>query len=281
MRMGVVGPFGRGGQPQAERGDGAGGRQAVGRAGQVVAFVEDDESKPVAQAVHVQIGRVVGRHGERLDVVVAAAEQADLDAEAQRELVVPLVHQVDGRGDDQGGPAGPLDGHVGQVGLAGSGRQDDHAPAAGVPPGFQPLDLVRERLLGDLEPPRRRLVSTARRPCTAACASAGARRSCDTRSPRRGTGGCGSRTSRPASWALRPRSGPRRPACPRRRAAASAGPGHRSYRQSSSSARFSRCGWPGPRWRRFGAQPQPAEQLGDRQTIPGKDGIASEDAIGR
>ena len=59
------------------------GGQAVGRAGQVVALVEDDEAEPVAQPLHVQVGRVVGRHGERLDVVVAAAEQADLDAEAQ------------------------------------------------------------------------------------------------------------------------------------------------------------------------------------------------------
>ena len=133
VRMRVIGAFRGRRQPQAERGDGAGRRQAVGRAGQVVAFVEDDEPKPVAQAVHVEIGRVVGRHGQRLDVVVSAAEQPDLDAEAERELVVPLVHQVDGGGDDQGGPAGPLDGHVGQVRLAGPGRQDDHAAAAGRP----------------------------------------------------------------------------------------------------------------------------------------------------
>ena len=47
---------------------------------------------------------------------------------------------------------------VGQVGLPRPGRQDDRAPAAGLPPRLQALDLVRERLLGDLEPPRGRLV---------------------------------------------------------------------------------------------------------------------------
>ena len=67
--VGVVGPFRRGGEPQPERGDRAGGRQAVGRAGKVVAFVKDDEPKAVSQPLHVQIGRVVGRHRDRLDVV--------------------------------------------------------------------------------------------------------------------------------------------------------------------------------------------------------------------
>ncbi len=127
-----------------------------------MAFVEDDEPEPVAQAIHVQISRVVGRHGERLDVVVPAAEQPDLGAEAERELVVPLVHQVDGGSDDQGGPAGPFDRQVGQVGLAGSGRQDDHAAAAFVPPGLQTLDLVGKRLLGNLNPPGSRLIRTGR-----------------------------------------------------------------------------------------------------------------------
>ena len=61
----------------------ADGRLAVGRAGQVVALVEDDQAEPVAEPLHVHVGRVVGRDGQRLDVVVAAAEQADLGAEGR------------------------------------------------------------------------------------------------------------------------------------------------------------------------------------------------------
>ena len=74
----------------------------VGRAGQVVALVEDEQAEAVAPAFEVDVGRVVGGDGQRLDVVVAAAEQADRDAERRRQLAVPLVQQVDRRRDDQG-----------------------------------------------------------------------------------------------------------------------------------------------------------------------------------
>ena len=154
----VIGAFRRGGEPEPEGGDGAGRRQAVGRAGKVVAFVKDDEPESVAEPLHVQIGRVVGCHRDRLDVVVAAAQEPDLDVEAQAELVVPLVQEVDRRCDDQRGPAGFFDRHAGEVGLAGSGRQDDHSALAGIPPGLQGLDLVWERFSGDLQPPFGRLV---------------------------------------------------------------------------------------------------------------------------
>jgi hypothetical protein len=49
---------------------------------------------------------------------------------------------------------------VGVVVVAGPGRNDHDAPATGVPPGFQPLDLVRKRLLRDLESPWGEFVST-------------------------------------------------------------------------------------------------------------------------
>ena len=105
--MGVVGALGGRRQAEPERGQGEHGRLAVGRAGQVVALVEDDQAEPVAEPAHVQVGRVVSRDGQGLDVVLAAADQADLGAEGQRQLVVPLVHQVDRRRDDQASAARP------------------------------------------------------------------------------------------------------------------------------------------------------------------------------
>ena len=175
--MCVVGAFGRGGEPQAEGGDGAGRRQAVGGAGKVVAFVEDDESEAVSQPLHVQIGRVVGGHRDRLDVVIAAAQEPDFDVEAQGELVVPLIQEVDRRRDDQRGPAGFFDRHAGEVGLAGSGRQHDHSSSARIPPGLQGLDLVRETLLGRLAAATGPAGSRARYRCSSVFRCADARRS--------------------------------------------------------------------------------------------------------
>ncbi len=128
----------------------------------MMAFVKHDESEAIAQAFHVQVGRIIGGDGDRLDVVGPAAQEPDLDSEAQAEFVVPLVQKVDCRGDDQGRPRGALDRHVGQMRLAGSGRQHDHASAALIPPCFQCLDLVRERLLGNVQPPVGRLVGPGR-----------------------------------------------------------------------------------------------------------------------
>ncbi len=67
--------------------------------------------------------------------------------------------QIDRRGDDQRWPPHPLDRHVGQMRLAGSGRQHDHSAAALLPPGLERLDLMRKRFLGHLQPPLGRLVS--------------------------------------------------------------------------------------------------------------------------
>ena len=117
--VGVVGALGGGGQARAGTGRSTPSAAAptVGL-GQVVALVEDEQAELVPEPVDVLIGRVVGRDRQRLDVVVAAAEQPDLDAEGERQLVVPLVHQVDRRRDDQARPLGLVDGEVGQVGLA-------------------------------------------------------------------------------------------------------------------------------------------------------------------
>ena len=87
------------------------------------------------------------------NVVVTAPQEPNVNAKAQGELVVPLVHQVDGGGDDQRGPACPLDGHVGEVSLAGPRRQDDDAAARPRSTRLpRPLDLVRKGGFGHQQP---------------------------------------------------------------------------------------------------------------------------------
>src|SRR5262249_18831496 len=142
MGVGAVGPIGGGRQPQAEWSDGAGRGQTISGTGQMMALIEDDQSEAASETVHIQVGRVVSGYRQRLDVVVSAAEQTDLDAKAECELVIPLVHEVDGRRDDQRRPAGLLDGHAGKVRLPGPSGEDDDAPAPGLPPGRQTLSLV-------------------------------------------------------------------------------------------------------------------------------------------
>jgi len=54
--MGIVGPFGSRGEAKPERGDRADGRPAEGRAGQVMALIENDQPELVAQPIHVHVG---------------------------------------------------------------------------------------------------------------------------------------------------------------------------------------------------------------------------------
>ena len=135
----AVGALGRGGQPQAEGGHRRARRQRVGRPGQVMALVEHQQAEAVAQVLHVQVGRVVRRDGQRLDRVFAAADEADRHAEAGPKHVVPLADQVQRRRQHQRAAAAIVDGQAGDVGLAGAGGQHDDAPPLGRPPGGQRL----------------------------------------------------------------------------------------------------------------------------------------------
>ena len=112
VRIGLlhaVGAFRRGGQSQAEWRQAADRGHRVRRAGQVVALVEDEQAEAIAPAFHMDVRRVVGGHRERLDVVIAAAHQADGAAEGLRQFPVPLVQQVDCRRDYERRPGGFLD----------------------------------------------------------------------------------------------------------------------------------------------------------------------------
>ena len=83
--MPSVGALGRGGQTKAVGGQAHFGGVAVYFAGQVVDLVKYNQAPAIAQAVHVHIGAVVGGDGEVFDLVIAAAEQADLNTEGLAE----------------------------------------------------------------------------------------------------------------------------------------------------------------------------------------------------
>src|ERR1019366_10103644 len=73
----AMAPFGRRGQAEPVRGDGADGGELIAGARQVMAFIKDNEAVAIAPAFQVNVRGVVGRDGERLEIVIAAAEQTD------------------------------------------------------------------------------------------------------------------------------------------------------------------------------------------------------------
>ena len=95
----------------------------------MVALVEDDEPEARAEVVHVQVRRVVGGDGERLDVVLAAADDADGDAERGAEQVVPLADEIERRRDDERAAPLVVDGQHRDVALSGPGGQARRRPA--------------------------------------------------------------------------------------------------------------------------------------------------------
>ena len=121
-------------------------RQRVRRARQVVALVEDDQTEARAQVLGVQVERVVRRDRERLHVVLAPADDADRAAERRREQVVPLPHEVERGGDDEGAAPLVVDGEDRDVALPGPRRQDHHTAALLPAPRLEGLRLVRARL---------------------------------------------------------------------------------------------------------------------------------------
>ena len=159
-------PLERGRQPQPVRRQRQVGRHQVGRTRQVVALVEDHQPEPVAEPFHVQVRGIVGGHGDRLDVVVASADQSHLDVELAGDHAVPLLHQVDSGDDHQGAALDARHGHQGDEGFSRAGGQHDHAPSAGLPPGVYRFLLIGEgrpvRLKGQVPACHR----TVRRPGT-------------------------------------------------------------------------------------------------------------------
>ena len=123
----------------------------------MVAFVEDHESELMAEPLHVQVRGIVGGHGDGLDVVVSPADQPDFGVELAGNHAVPLLHQVDGRNDDQRAALDAGHAHERDESLARAGRQYDDAPSARLPPGVHGLLLVGKggpvRLEGQVQLP--------------------------------------------------------------------------------------------------------------------------------
>ena len=83
-------------------------------------LVEDHETEPIAQLLGAQIGRIVGRDGDRSHLLDASTELTDLGyttrfgrvvrpaidrrppiAELRFELLAPLAQEIDRRDDDE------------------------------------------------------------------------------------------------------------------------------------------------------------------------------------
>ena len=64
----------------------------------MMTFVEHREAEAGAEVLHVKKGGVVGRDGDRLHEMVAAAEDADLQPKALAQQPVPLRDQIEGVG---------------------------------------------------------------------------------------------------------------------------------------------------------------------------------------
>src|SRR5262249_46631245 len=140
----------RGGEAEAEGGEACARGQGVRAAREMMALVEDDEAEARPEVLHVEVRGVVRRHCDGLDVVLAAADEADGDAEGGAQEVVPLADEVERRRDDECGAALVVDRHNGDVALSGTRRQyDDTAPARRAPRG-QRLRLIRARRTLDL-----------------------------------------------------------------------------------------------------------------------------------
>ena len=81
-------------------------------------LVEDHQAEAVAVFVRVDEGGVVGADGDALDAVKPSAQHTHGATEGALQVGGPLVHQVDGGGDDQGRSLGLRDGQLGHEALA-------------------------------------------------------------------------------------------------------------------------------------------------------------------
>lgn len=92
---------------------------------QVVLLVKDDQAEAGAHLVHVDVGAVVGRDGNRPDIEEVVAHDPGVKAQGSEDSPVPLVHQVSHRGYHQRGGLGLRHRRQRHFGFAGAGRHDD------------------------------------------------------------------------------------------------------------------------------------------------------------
>ena len=150
--MAAVDAFRRRGQPEAIRCQAVLGGERVGCARQVMTLVEHHHAETRAEVLHVREGGVVGRHGDRLDPVVAAADDADVAPQAVGQQPVPLRDQIEGGRDHERVPPHLVEGQQCDLGLPGPRGQDDHAAALRGPPRLQRLRLEGARFAAHLQP---------------------------------------------------------------------------------------------------------------------------------
>ena len=114
----------------------------VARRREVVDLVEDQEAKPVTDALRPDARRVVGGHCYCPDIPAAASEDADLDPEILLQAPAPLIHQDQGRDHDEGRLAKVLHGLQRHDRLPSTRGEDNDAATPSLPPGLQGLLLV-------------------------------------------------------------------------------------------------------------------------------------------
>jgi hypothetical protein len=90
----TIATFGCRGQAQSERRNRQFSHVTKASARQVMALVADQQPELIAQALHKPECRGIGRHCERADFKIAAADQTDLGFEGGEQQVIPLIHQV-------------------------------------------------------------------------------------------------------------------------------------------------------------------------------------------
>src|SRR5919205_1972923 len=135
----TVGSFGGGGETQSVGGEKHLRDHGVLLCRQVVDLVVDDEGEAVAVALGVDVGRVIGRDGERCNLVIASAQESDRNrrTEGIRKDGVPLLQESECRYHDERATSDALDRPHRNSRLSGPGRQHDHAPKLLLTPGVQ------------------------------------------------------------------------------------------------------------------------------------------------
>jgi len=111
-------------------------------------LVEDQQPEAEARAYprHVDVGAVVRRDRDGLEIHQSVADDAGVVAQRRQDAAVPLVHQIANGRDHERGDLRPRHDRKGHLRLARSRGHDDLAATAGLFPGGRRLRLVRTQL---------------------------------------------------------------------------------------------------------------------------------------
>src|SRR5688572_19834117 len=109
-------------------------------------LVGHEEVEVVSEPVQVQISALVGGDGDRLEIVLSIPIRAHLGRIELADRLHPLVKELPGGDNYEGGRFEDQHGPEGEPGLAAPGGQADESPPAGRRPGMERLGLVRTQL---------------------------------------------------------------------------------------------------------------------------------------